>query len=263
VSKLPAVLQKQVVRALYLRNRKYLQDMITIDRGRFAIFKVKDHYVPAEGLSWYLDFDECRAIVDRDLGWAYTPRPGDTVVDIGAGIGDAALVLSHLVGRAGRVICVEANPQAFRVLKQVVELNCLKNVELFNVAINTTNSVVEIEVGSSYLAGTIGGGHKRTATHAVKGMRLDDLLASADVQTIALLKSNIEGAERFVVETLGDYAAKVEHFAIACHDFRFHQEHNPFFETKDLVIEFLKSQSRTVLTQSSGLAWIDDWVYAA
>lgn len=38
--------------------------------------------------------------------WDYDPRPGDTVLDIGAGIGEEMLALAP---RVGRLVCVEAN----------------------------------------------------------------------------------------------------------------------------------------------------------
>ena len=43
----------------------------------------------------------------------YCPRPGDTVLDIGAGIGIDAMALSGLVGDTGRIYSLEAHPWTF------------------------------------------------------------------------------------------------------------------------------------------------------
>ena len=40
--------------------------------------------------------------------WGYLPRAGDTVIDVGAGIGEEAVIFSRLVGESGRVISIEA-----------------------------------------------------------------------------------------------------------------------------------------------------------
>src|SRR4051794_22461299 len=113
IGKLPAALRNQAIRALYLSKGKRLQEVMSFGDGRFFLFKVDGCYVPSEGVSWYLDFDQYRAMFDSSAGWAYQPKEGDAVVDIGAGIGEQALVLSRLVGPTGKVVCVEANPEAF------------------------------------------------------------------------------------------------------------------------------------------------------
>src|SRR5262249_9994388 len=52
--------------------------------------------------------------------YEYKMKLGDTIVDIGAGVGDDAVFWSKLVGPAGRVIAVEANPRVFRCLEKTV-----------------------------------------------------------------------------------------------------------------------------------------------
>src|SRR5687768_13713321 len=50
------------------------------------------------------------------------PGAGDTVLDVGAGIGRAAITFSELVGPAGAVHCIEAHPATFDFLRRAVEL---------------------------------------------------------------------------------------------------------------------------------------------
>lgn len=262
VGRFPFVLQKLALRALYMRNGLWLQDFHSYGSGRSFAFKVKGKYLPSETLNWYSTPDLYAQMATSLACWGYRPQQGDTVIDIGAGLGEEAIVLADMVGPNGRVICVEANPEAFAVLKSVVSLNGLESVvSAFNVAISSDNRPVEIELGAGYESssiGAVGSGRKYT----VPGTRLDALLEEIGVHRAALLKSNIEGGERFVVETIGDYCGRIDHFAIACHDFRFHREGNSFFQTKALVRAALSSFGFTTFTQEKPTQpWTDDWVY--
>jgi arsenite methyltransferase len=57
------------------------------------------------------------------------PRPGDTVVDIGAGSGVDAFLAARAVGRAGRVIALDMTPAALERGRQNVALTGLRQVE--------------------------------------------------------------------------------------------------------------------------------------
>ena len=52
--------------------------------------------------------------------WGYQPRKGDVIMDVGAGVGEEALMFSREVGEHGRVICVEAHPRTYRCLEKLV-----------------------------------------------------------------------------------------------------------------------------------------------
>lgn len=262
IARLPHRLRMQVVRLLYLKRGRYLQDLVSFGGGRFHAYKVGGIYVPSEGLSWYLTFEHYQARLLEAAAWGYRPRSADTVLDIGAGIGEEAIVLAKMVGPAGRVLCVEANPEAFEVLEHIVKLNGMQNVvSAFNLAISANGAPVDLTIDQSFLAGTTGACDSAGRRYTVPGIRLDTFLTENGVDRVALLKSNIEGAERFVVETLGGFVRNVDHFAIACHDFRFEKAGNPFFKTKGLVTEYLRTNGRQTASQSTGHQWKDDWVY--
>ena len=55
-------------------------------------------------------------------------RPGDTVIDVGANRGMFALNASYLVGKNGRVICFEPNPNCLKVLRYEIESNDIDNI---------------------------------------------------------------------------------------------------------------------------------------
>jgi FkbM family methyltransferase len=93
--------------------------------GTRAVQPTQIKVLPHNGI-WVLDGDtiisdmvEREGRLDFDSLIPYvTPliRPGDTVVDVGAFIGDHTVAYSHAVGKAGKVIAYEPNPLAFQCL---------------------------------------------------------------------------------------------------------------------------------------------------
>ncbi|EWH02685.1 MerC family mercury resistance protein [Halomonas sp. BC04] len=57
-------------------------------------------------------------------------RPGDTVLDIGAGAGSDALIASQLVGPSGRVIALDLTPAMTRKLKKTIEQSDTNNLDV-------------------------------------------------------------------------------------------------------------------------------------
>ena len=85
---------------------------------------------PESGYSMMLGYerDHQRFIVPK-------VRPGMTVYDIGANVGQYALLFSRLVGPTGRVISFEPFPPAFERLEENVKLNDIRNVTALNLAL--------------------------------------------------------------------------------------------------------------------------------
>lgn len=68
-------------------------------------------------------------------------RPGDTVVDVGAFIGDLTLPMAQIVGRTGKVFAFEPDPLHFRILCANMALNEIENVEAIQAQARTADSV--------------------------------------------------------------------------------------------------------------------------
>jgi FkbM family methyltransferase len=64
----------------------------------------------------------------------FTPKGGDTVVDVGAHAGHYTLVSSKRVGANGKVVAIEADQGNFEILNRNIKLNGLTNIIPLNYA---------------------------------------------------------------------------------------------------------------------------------
>ena len=71
-------------------------------------------------------------------------KKGDIAIDIGANIGYYTILLSKLVGENGKVFAFEPDPNNFKVLKENIKLNNLKNVIIENKAVSNKNGKIHL-----------------------------------------------------------------------------------------------------------------------
>lgn len=121
-------------------------------------------------------------------------RPGDTVVDVGANIGDLTLVAVQCVGPTGRVVAIEPHPRTFLFLQANLTENHAVGVQALNVALGSTEGEARLTDRRSDDTNAM----SPTGTVPVAIRRLDDVVA--DTERIALLKIDVEGYERFVLD---------------------------------------------------------------
>jgi FkbM family methyltransferase len=125
-------------------------------------------------------------------------RTGDTFVDVGANVGYVTLLGAARVGRGGRVVAVEPYPPNFRILTEQVERNRLGYVKLMPVALSD-------EPGSLRLYAPPAEEHRDYNVSYVKSenyqavdvptRKLDDVLDELGIETVRLMKVDVEGAE--------------------------------------------------------------------
>ncbi|MFY1636937.1 FkbM family methyltransferase [Solwaraspora sp. WMMB335] len=204
--------------------------------------------------------------------YGYQPRSGDTVFDVGAGVGSEVRLFSRLVGPAGRVVSIEAHPRTFRCLRRAVELNRLRNVTLVECAVVGEAGPVHLAEDSlSHLRNGLGNGLGRGTGGGtggggieVVGRRLDELMESSGVDRIDLLKMNIEGAELGVLQSCPDALDAVENLAVSCHDFKATGPGDDWMRTFGPVRDLLRRAGYTVSTRPDDpRPWIPYYVYAS
>lgn len=82
---------------------------------------------------------------------------GDVIFDIGANIGCFSVPFAKKVGSSGKVYAFEPQKFIFNLLKKNIECNELKNVQIFNNAIGSSNTILELNDFDYSQPGNFGG----------------------------------------------------------------------------------------------------------
>ena len=205
-------------------------------------------------------FEQVQATIASYWFHEYTPCEGDVVIDVGAGIGEDAVVLSRLVGATGQVHAIEAHPATYECLRSTIALSGLHNISAHQTAITKENGTVSISDDAHHLANSIVG---TSGGIDVEAQSLDHFIERSGHSAIDLLKMNIEGAERGAMLGLDRQAGKVRHLAISCHDFIAERNGDDALRTKDAVRARLVELGYAVSERSdAALAWEADVLFA-
>jgi FkbM family methyltransferase len=175
--------------------------------------------------------------------YVYRPREGDVIIDIGAGIGVDAFALSPLVGNTGSIHCLEAHPRTFQALLKTCEMNGLRNVLPHHLAVSDRSETIyisDLDNDEENTVSKIQGAEHSIATMAVT---IDEFIVSQKIHRVGLLKMNIEGAEQLAILGLDKCIDRVDHVAIACHDFR-------GFYTREPVIAYLRTRGFDIVDRT-------------
>jgi FkbM family methyltransferase len=191
----------------------------------------------------------------------YHPVAGDVIFDVGAGIGEDTVILSHAVTPSGRVIAIEPHRRVFRCLQKTVRLNELTNVIMLSCAVHSSDGEVRMSDGEFYAASTV--------LHAVAGEHvsarsLDSLFDEIGLVRVDFLKMNIEGAEVDALAGMAGHRQAVRNVAISCHDFLAERGGSPKFRTRSKVVALLEQWGFSILPSLDGAPedWARDYVYA-
>jgi len=173
---------------MFLRVSRFF----SIDRGDFKI-----RFYPTN-ISLRLWVSKLRGLTiyetDENFLRSYL-RPGDVVVDVGANIGFHTLISSVTTGERGRVYSIEAHPRTYKALCGNIEFNGFYNIKTYNLAIGERQGHIAFsdkrqDDRNAVVSDSEGVGVEMT--------RLDSL--DIGESSIALLKVDVEGYEKFVFE---------------------------------------------------------------
>ena len=216
-------------------------------RGVTAIFRDDEIWMHETSTGYFaypkpyvrLDMARLNEFTRSVYWWGYQPSAGDTIVDVGAGVGEEALMFSRAVGAKGRVICIEPHPQTFRCLEKLVQYNRLENVSAIQQAVGETAlGVTTIEDSARYLSNRSTG----QLGIPVLATTLDRIVEQQGLSRIHFLKMNIEGAERFAIRGMEETSKRTEVVCVSCHDFLADRGGDANFRTKRGVLEFLRTR---------------------
>jgi len=207
-------------------------------------------YHPSTFRAWAHESDRCIADAHDHWLYAYQPRAGDLIVDVGAGKGEDTIAFSRAVGPAGRVVAIEAHPVTFQCLRMFCEQNHLSNVTALNFAIVDRAGPVSMETGEGWQANRIGAAGAQGRVW-VPGISLDELIERENLQCIDFLKMNIEGAETLAVRGMQRTFRSTKSLCISCHDFRADQGHGESFRTKAAIEEAVQHAGFTIVPREA------------
>lgn len=136
-------------------------------------------------------------------------KPGMSFVDAGANWGLFTLMAAGLVGPAGKVIALEPDPRVFLKLKSNIERNQLHQVQTLQEAAADRDCDLQLaghdEIKeNSGMSRLVESGGASPLTFTVRSRRLDALMDEAGLDTIDLLKMDVEGAEHMVLAGMED-----------------------------------------------------------
>ncbi len=133
---------------------------------------------------------------EQAMWWLYL-RPGDNVVDCGAHVGLFTLLASQAVGEYGRVISMEPNPATAALLRKNAEGISARNVSIVQAAGASTSGSITLHAGegrnSAYSSSVADVAD--AASVDVRAVTIDEVLRERGIDSIAMLKLDVEGAE--------------------------------------------------------------------
>jgi FkbM family methyltransferase len=123
-------------------------------------------------------------------------KVGDTVVDIGANIGQLAIGAAMIVGDSGVVYAFEPHPDIYSYLTKNIAMNECNQIHAYNMAVGNEIGVLCISNKRNDDQNTIV--NNQQSGISIKQIKLDEM--DITEPKIDLLKVDVEGYEKFVFE---------------------------------------------------------------
>jgi FkbM family methyltransferase len=144
---------------------------------------------------------------------AFVPQ-GGVVVDVGANLGEWTVPLARAVGPKGQVLAIEPQQRAAAALAKTLAANAFAQADLLGCALGDHDGAAEfavpkvtsvsVDTGTAHL-GPRAAGHE-VVTVALR--RLDTVAAERRLDRIDLIKIDVEGHERQVLDGAGATLAR-------------------------------------------------------
>jgi FkbM family methyltransferase len=113
------------------------------------------------------------------------------IIDVGANIGDFTLAMKN---RAGKIVAVEPAKENFLALSENIRINNIKNVVPLRIATHDREEEVFLQGESSNMR-VIQGKNGQP----VKGMPLDLIVRGLGIESVDILKIDVQGHEKLVL----------------------------------------------------------------
>jgi len=178
-----------------------------------------------------------------------TLKPGDTFVDAGANIGQYSLFASYCVGEKGKVISFEPVKNIFNQFNDSVEINNIKNIDLYNKGCGDENKKMVINKKDGDMGGSsiieLGFGSKKT-TELVEVIVLDDILINEN--RVDFIKIDVEGFEYEVLLGLKKTIEKYKPRLLIEYSPHIYRQNKP--EYCELILKYLLDYKYSIIDLS-------------
>ena len=171
-------------------------------------------------------------------------RRGGTFVDVGANWGYFTLMAAHIVGRGGRVISLEPDPRLFAALQDNVTRNGISQVTALQIAAANAPGTLTLngydEKSSNWgLSSLVASGAGGASVFLVTACSVDALLDEQGVDSVDLLKMDIEGAEDMALRGMSEGLAgrRYKHILLEAHPALLAEQKRTTGDVLDLLIE--------------------------
>lgn len=142
-------------------------------------------------------------------------KKGDTFIDIGANIGLMTLHAAKITGKSGKVLSFEPLSSTYNILNKNIILNNFQNIKAINIAIGSTNGIVDIfeNIAVCRGAASLIKSNNTKYHHKVDIKRIDNYLKEQNIKNINCIKVDVEGWEIEVLKgatnILSDHSAPI------------------------------------------------------
>lgn len=133
--------------------------------------------------------------------------PGATFIDVGANVGFYSLLALDRVGPTGKVYSFEIDPRPLRCLRKTVAEFGLANMHVVDAAVSDKNGLLSFSPKAEHGHNQIDLTGGRNG-HAIRSVRLDDWCAENEIARVDVIKVDVEGAEKLVLEGAGKTITK-------------------------------------------------------
>lgn len=126
-----------------------------------------------------------------------TLKEGDVLIDVGANIGLFSSVAAISVGEKGKVYSFEPMKKTYNALLETIHLNKFKNITTENIAVSDKKQIIELHINDSEKNSGMASAYSKNSTYTedVQAFSLDEYFLDKKINSIKLIKIDIEGGE--------------------------------------------------------------------
>jgi len=200
-----------------LEKIKLIKQKFPLRLGKYNIWLNEEN--PINSLKTYLEIFKEK---DHTKLPNFPSKNDSVIIDIGANEGFYTLKIKEILPKS-KIIAVEPDPIAFKILRKNVESNKLKNIKITNkaVASKTGKIIFETVKGRTTVSATKVYEKYRKKYELKKIMvdsiTLDDLCKEFNIEKIDLLKIDVEGSEFDVLKGSKNILLNVEKSVVEYH----------------------------------------------